>query len=1412
MKKILNKGKVIVSFVSVFAILAVSMLSMFAGVTLFASAEDETTEVTYPISGSYDADFVKNDGDYIYYEDVTDTYIDENGIEQNKIVSDFTAFETGFINNAKGSGTKTDPYIIETANQFAAVVTGQLFVGGQQFPTMYVCFKVADSVKAFNLSNTDSSVDFSKDMTSAQVQAALENATVKAGLEWTTNKSFMGQLDGNGVVVYGLKSDSPRAAGIMPQITGNVVVTNLTVKNSYFRGPSASVFAAYNTKVSPYTSANSTFTLRNCAAYGNVVICNNGGSSIKAAGILIGKTEDSASSAYSYETNAVITDCLVYDNIAKHETRAITYGIVGNLHRSSSAALNGCIIMDSVPHTVYFGANALNNSKYEYVYTNKCNGEKWSNVDGIGGGQTYTYKYTATSAGNVEVWFERVNAQGVNDMGSGGAKSTPFEKTLDGPMFNVDKTLLTTGEALEGIDSAKWTYKAGTYPTPKIYKTKVIENTGAWTGTTAYEFFEGDGTENTPYIITTAEELALMLTTEDTANKYYKLGTNIVINDTTVADWQNSAKKWFTSNDVPDFKGSLDGNGKTVSGIYYDGSQVGEQSGLIPVLNSPGSVKKLTVANSELTAKSGAVGGVIGAVADRAKKAIKLEAISVKDTVKFDGNASKGGIIGYLGRSRVQINDSISESAGILGGTNGVAKVMRCISVNAYPFADITEVSVDAVYTNVDGDRFVSDGVELLKVLTVDQMKGNAAATNMPGLGIPTAWAVVANNYPTPTGVALAVEGVKGEVWSGGVASEYAGGTGTAEDPYQIETAEQLALCITTNNSTKEKPLHYILTADIYLNDVNSSLWEEKIGCNTWYDQYAKYDNFKYTTFDGDGYVVYGLFVDHTGNQEKYTRTGLFPMINIGTTIKNIGMSQAYLVVNPEIKDDDVGTIVGYIPQWNTRWPLEARNAGANQATLNNPEFKAEQPKIINCFVDNTCYLEGQRPGGLVGLTKGPIHIENCTFTGSMKSDPDYYFGGTFVGIDDGYGSTVKDCVSLPQTCDTMMGGASHSSWRTMADYYVTAFEDAYYFAIKYQTGALTTNAIKILKPAQRVGEAAREAMTGLDWVDEYDPNAEDQTTWLVIDNSSGKGTPMPSIFAKHRSIEELTKFSDTNFSPPEVEVSFITGTDEIAVPSIVGRMYAPIQLPVPPARLGYKFTGWYVFDDLSIEYPNDYFPPRSLKLFAGWETNGVIQNFENYADTMWDYDDEYWRLNKPGAKGGYKNAYVRNGAQSMHLLDGNAKPTDMLLNYEDMLEPGKPYTITFWVTTDKADNPATLLTLVHNEKPVYRDTQVAAETMAVVTGLKVGEWVQYSYSFNAQTEWVSIRATGNSSLYFDDIVMAKLDGTLSGGNYIGVGTGSGMISPNTGDVVTIAALVSAIMACAVVVVISKKNLVEVID
>ena len=65
-------------------------------------------------------------------------------------------------------------------------------------------------------------------------------------------------------------------------------------------------------------------------------------------------------------------------------------------------------------------------------------------------------------------------------------------------------------------------------------------------------------------------------------------------------------------------------------------------------------------------------------------------------------------------------------------------------------------------------------------------------------------------------------EGVKGRVWSGKLATKFAGGSGTASDPYLIETPEQLALLV-ANWNTEGK--YYKLTADIKLNDTSNPNW-----------------------------------------------------------------------------------------------------------------------------------------------------------------------------------------------------------------------------------------------------------------------------------------------------------------------------------------------------------------------------------------------------------------------------------------------------------------------------------------------------------------------------------------------------------------------------------------------------------
>ena len=62
------------------------------------------------------------------------------------------------------------------------------------------------------------------------------------------------------------------------------------------------------------------------------------------------------------------------------------------------------------------------------------------------------------------------------------------------------------------------------------------------------------------------------------------------------------------------------------------------------------------------------------------------------------------------------------------------------------------------------------------------------------------------------------------EVWSGEVASGFAKGSGTEKNPYKISNGEELALAVTQN-----KGYYYEMTNDVYLNDVSSADWKNKV-------------------------------------------------------------------------------------------------------------------------------------------------------------------------------------------------------------------------------------------------------------------------------------------------------------------------------------------------------------------------------------------------------------------------------------------------------------------------------------------------------------------------------------------------------------------------------------------------------
>lgn len=107
----------------------------------------------------------------------------------------------------------------------------------------------------------------------------------------------------------------------------------------------------------------------------------------------------------------------------------------------------------------------------------------------------------------------------------------------------------------------------------------------AWNGTAADSYAGGDGSKSNPYLIATAEQLSKLASEVNsgvsTYGKYYKLSADIVIHenvmDVSTSDLRAGGKfpnftligDYSSETDYKAFRGTFDGDGHTISGLYY---------------------------------------------------------------------------------------------------------------------------------------------------------------------------------------------------------------------------------------------------------------------------------------------------------------------------------------------------------------------------------------------------------------------------------------------------------------------------------------------------------------------------------------------------------------------------------------------------------------------------------------------------------------------------------------------------------------------------------------------------------------------------------------------------------------------------------------------------------------------------
>ena len=266
----------------------------------------------------------------------------------------------------------------------------------------------------------------------------------------------------------------------------------------------------------------------------------------------------------------------------------------------------------------------------------------------------------------------------------------------------------------------------------------------------------------------------------------------------------------------------------------------------------------------------------------------------------------------------------------------------------------------------------------------------------------------------------MADDGVPATAWRDNAAADFAGGSGTEADPYQITDGAQLAkIAKDVENGTVYKDAYFRLENDI---DLSAHRWNP-IGVYKWYEDGTTEDRLFAGFLDGNGKTITGLIVDE---RTEKNRAGLFGQIaytgaatNVG--VKDLNIVDARIYATDEGMEKNSSAILAGFVMANSGDTIRFDNISVSGTIVNTKVGKAmisggligEANRVTadHCRADVT--IEGgDNTGGFVGLD-GSSTYTNCKVTGKVTG---LWAIGGFVGYaqeaDPETMSTFKNCVA----------------------------------------------------------------------------------------------------------------------------------------------------------------------------------------------------------------------------------------------------------------------------------------------------------------------------------------------------------------------------------------------------------------
>ena len=201
-------------------------------------------------------------------------------------------------------------------------------------------------------------------------------------------------------------------------------------------------------------------------------------------------------------------------------------------------------------------------------------------------------------------------------------------------------------------------------------------------------------------------------------------------------------------------------------------------------------------------------------------------------------------------------------------------------------------------------------------------------------------------------------------VWDGSTAAAFAGGTGTAEDPYQIANGAELAyLASSVNNGETYEAKNFVLTANI---DLNGLPWTPI--ANSFSDALFGGSDYRVFAgnFDGKGYTISNVSIGSETTPLESDVLGLF-----GATegkISNLNLDTVSIHGVAKIASGYVIGIAGGL-------------VGSSAGSIENCHVTG---LAMDMSAPSDVYAAAYWVGGLVGALDGAQLINECSVSGSI--------------------------------------------------------------------------------------------------------------------------------------------------------------------------------------------------------------------------------------------------------------------------------------------------------------------------------------------------------------------------------------------------------------------------------------------